>query len=166
MICTVTYDTATHKIVPIEPTELMINDGEVFASNATLCYRDMIEAAPEYKESENPLDTPLPCDIKVGHGTIGKGCKLSTLVLRMNVLYNLAMKNNSAIAPDPRMNEPWTEEERKDLRTAVAEIFNWKQEPIKAMICRRCGSDRFKEPCKQSGFGCPMVATAHNKESE
>ena len=50
---TVTYDDSTHKIVPIEPTELMINDGDVFASNATLCYRDMIAAAPEYQEPKS-----------------------------------------------------------------------------------------------------------------
>jgi hypothetical protein len=43
------FDRSTHKIVPIEPTDLMINEGECFASNATLCYRDMIAAAPEYQ---------------------------------------------------------------------------------------------------------------------
>lgn len=53
-----------------------------------------LNVIPEpYQEPENPLDMPLPCDVKVGHGTIKKGCKLSTLVLRMNVLYDLAMKN-------------------------------------------------------------------------
>ena len=46
---TVTFDPATHKVVPIEPTELMVNDGEVFASSAALCYRDVITAAPEYQ---------------------------------------------------------------------------------------------------------------------
>jgi hypothetical protein len=43
------FDRTTHKIVPIEPTDLMINEGEFFASNSTLCYRDMIAAAPEYQ---------------------------------------------------------------------------------------------------------------------
>lgn len=114
---TITYDTTTHKLVPIEPTEIQIQQGCLsqtigeFVSyegwwNAHSSavsrrirnliakdYRAMIAAAPEYQEPENPLDTPLPCDIKVGHGAIGKGCKLNTLVLRMNALYDLAMKN-------------------------------------------------------------------------
>lgn len=38
----------------------------------------------------NPLDTPLPCDITVGHGTMRKGVKLGTLVIRMRVLYQMA----------------------------------------------------------------------------
>lgn len=103
---TITFDDSTHKLVPLEPDHVMVS--------AALCGRMMpqscdviarirqqmksdlaaaIAAAPEYQEPENLLDTPLPCDIKVGHGTIGKGCKLSTLVLRMNTLYDLAMKN-------------------------------------------------------------------------
>lgn len=38
----------------------------------------------------NPLDTPLPCDITVGHVTMRKGVKLGTLVIRMRVLYQMA----------------------------------------------------------------------------
>jgi hypothetical protein len=34
------------------------------------------------------------------------------------------------------------------------------QEPVKTMICKRCGADRFKEHCKQPDVGCPMVVTA------
>lgn len=41
-------------------------------------------------QSADPLDTPLPCDITVGHGTMRKGVKLGTLVLRMKVLYSMA----------------------------------------------------------------------------
>lgn len=44
------------------------------------------------QEPANPLDMPLPCDIRVGHVTIGKGCKLSALVRRMNVLYEMAQR--------------------------------------------------------------------------
>jgi hypothetical protein len=55
---TVTFNPLTHKIVPIEPTDLMINEGEFFASNSTLCYRDMIAAAPEYQDSQwMPIET-------------------------------------------------------------------------------------------------------------
>lgn len=43
----------------------------------------------------DPLDTPLPCDITVGHGTMRKGVKLRTLVHRMKVLYQLATGFNA-----------------------------------------------------------------------
>jgi len=76
MIRTATYDTATHKIVPIEPSPEQIesmgdslttdangdfpiladilNGGGVNDANAVLtqAYKDAIAAAPEYKESE------------------------------------------------------------------------------------------------------------------
>ena len=38
----------------------------------------------------DPMDWPLPCDVTVGHGTMRKGVKLSTLVRRMKVLYKMA----------------------------------------------------------------------------
>jgi hypothetical protein len=38
----------------------------------------------------DPMDWPLPCDVVVGHCTIGKGVKLRTLVLRMKGLYQMA----------------------------------------------------------------------------
>lgn len=38
----------------------------------------------------DPLDTPLPCDITVGHVTIGKNCPLRALVHRMQALYSLS----------------------------------------------------------------------------
>lgn len=43
-------------------------------------------------EPVDPMDWPLPCDVTVGAGTIKKGCKLSTLVVRMKVLHEMAMK--------------------------------------------------------------------------
>lgn len=39
---------------------------------------------------DDPMDWRLPCSVTVGHGTIGKGCKLRTLVMRMQVLYEMA----------------------------------------------------------------------------
>jgi len=39
---------------------------------------------------EDPMDWRLPCSVTVGHGTIGKGCKLRTLVMRMQILYEMA----------------------------------------------------------------------------
>lgn len=46
-------------------------------------------------EPSDPLDWPLPCDVTVGHGTIGKGVKLRTLVLRMKTLYKMATGNDA-----------------------------------------------------------------------
>ena len=47
------------------------------------------DAAPVAQPGD-PMDWPLPCDITVGHGTMRKGVKLSTLVRRMKVLYKMA----------------------------------------------------------------------------
>lgn len=38
----------------------------------------------------DPMDWPLPCDVKVGHMTMCKGVKLRTLVTRMKVLHETA----------------------------------------------------------------------------
>ena len=51
---------------------------------------------------DDPMDWPLPCDVKVGHGTIGKGCKLRTLVARMHVLYNMAQESLPKVTPEMR----------------------------------------------------------------
>lgn len=39
---------------------------------------------------DDPMETPLPCDVTVGHVTIRKGVPLRTLVARMKVLYEMA----------------------------------------------------------------------------
>lgn len=39
---------------------------------------------------------PLPCDIKIGHVTHGKGTKLRTLVMRMRLLYDMAQAQKPA----------------------------------------------------------------------
>jgi len=44
----------------------------------------------------DPMDWPLPCDVTVGHGTIGRGCALRTLVGRMSVLYDMAVERSGA----------------------------------------------------------------------
>lgn len=113
-LSTVTYDDSTHKICPIEPTESMCREyylGQRIHGfwNCYPVYVRTIAAAPEYKEPENPLDTPLPCDIRIGAGTIKKGSKLSVLVARMNVLYQLAMKTQLGIG-EPANQEPTKDE--------------------------------------------------------
>lgn len=64
---------------------------------------DAMLAASEPKKSEleDPLDTPLPCDIKVGAGTIKKGCKLRTLVARMEVLNGIVADSLRPKSKDP-----------------------------------------------------------------
>ena len=52
----------------------------------------------------DPMDWPLPCDVAVGHGTIRKGCKLRTLVLRMQVLYDLSQKVEMAAPAAPAVD--------------------------------------------------------------
>jgi len=144
---TATYDDSTHVLLPkkasIEILERLAKEN-CSTTFATMCnYELIVSTASEYQEPENPLDMPLPCDIKIGAGTIKKGCKLSVLVHRMNVLYQMAMKTQLGITDKPEYKEP-----------------------IKEMICSRCGSDRFKEPCKRQDINCPMTGTAYNKESE
>ena len=39
----------------------------------------------------DPMQWTLPCDVKVGHVTIPKGCALNTLVTRMQVLYEMGV---------------------------------------------------------------------------
>lgn len=53
---TVTYDTATHKIVPLEATRPMMKHlYNLIDEDVETCkqaYRDVVAAAPEYKESD------------------------------------------------------------------------------------------------------------------
>lgn len=51
---------------------------------------DPLTGEPDNRPPSDPLDTPLPCDIKIGGGTIRKGCKLRTLVHRMEALHQAA----------------------------------------------------------------------------
>jgi len=44
-------------------------------------------------KKQDPLDAPIPCDIKIGHVNIRKGVPLRTLVNRMQVLYDMTQKN-------------------------------------------------------------------------
>jgi len=59
----------------------------------------LAQAAPA--APEDPMDWPLPCDVTVGHITIRKGCELRTLVLRMQVLYDLSQKVELAAPAAP-----------------------------------------------------------------
>lgn len=40
----------------------------------------------------DPLDMPLPCDIKIGHGTHRKGTSLRGLVMRARLLYDMVQE--------------------------------------------------------------------------
>jgi hypothetical protein len=65
----------------------------------------MVEAlkSAEAAKTSDPLDTPLPCDITVGAGTMRKGVKLKTLVARMQVLHKMAMYGKTGIDADVLM---------------------------------------------------------------
>ncbi|WP_236884597.1 hypothetical protein [Delftia tsuruhatensis] len=67
----------------------------------------------------DPMDWPLPCDVTVGHGTIRKGCKLRTLVLRMQVLYDLSRKVELAA---PASESPAQAPHNLTVSEAVAEF--------------------------------------------
>jgi hypothetical protein len=48
----------------------------------------------------DPMDTPLPCDVTVGHGTHRKGTKLRSLVRRMELLFDIAHAGWRDITPE------------------------------------------------------------------
>lgn len=61
---TITYDTATHKLVPREADEKMLNSAWVYLTDMTIdpvtdaeLYKAMIEVAPEYQEPEIDLES-------------------------------------------------------------------------------------------------------------
>ena len=63
--------------------------------------------------TNDPLDTPLPCDIHVGHVKLRKGVALRVLVMRMETLNKLAQE---AVAHEARIAtlEQQLEDARKD----------------------------------------------------
>lgn len=75
-------------VATIEPTE----DPAVASRRAELCALAMADAE---RQLADPLDTPLPCDVVVGHGTMRKGVPLRALVTRMKVLYEMATGQNA-----------------------------------------------------------------------
>lgn len=48
----------------------------------------------------DPMDWPLPCDVKVGAGTNKKGTKLRVLVMRMETLHRMAMAALPPLTPE------------------------------------------------------------------
>lgn len=50
----------------------------------------------------DPMDWPLPCDVTVGAGTIKKGCKLRTLVSRMESLHRMAVEGLPKVTQEQR----------------------------------------------------------------
>lgn len=47
----------------------------------------------------DPMDWPLPCDVKVGHGTNAKGTKLRSLVARTQALYDTVQASQAVAQP-------------------------------------------------------------------
>lgn len=106
-------------LVPVEPTAQMLtagsNDLRLGGSVGTLtraaeCYRAMLAEAPKAPQQAapttpaDPLDWPLPCDIKAGGVTIRKGCPLRTVQTRLQVQSEgaaLLFKKIRALSPQP-----------------------------------------------------------------
>lgn len=82
-----------------------------------------------------PMDWPLPCDVKVGHGTIRKGCSLRTLVKRMQVLYDMATSHQH----DGTLSEAASALEARDR-----EIGRLRDESLR-VAGERMGDDAFIE---------------------
>lgn len=80
----------------------------------------------------DPMDWPLPCDVTVGHGTMCKGVPLSTLVLRMKLLYEMATGNN---ADDVANRTPEQNTALADaFRTRVAAVRKHDEQLIRQMV--------------------------------
>lgn len=52
--------------------------------------RALLAAQEPRPEPDDPLDWPLPCDVKIGHGTHKKGTTLRSLQIRANAIYEMA----------------------------------------------------------------------------
>lgn len=101
MIRTVTYDTATHKIVPIEPTEAMIIakpkpagiEGQSCHSqirNADIRkYQAMVKAAPEYQEPDRSKRLKAALKSYIGCLKLSKSSMESLLPLKIGRLEDL-----------------------------------------------------------------------------
>ena len=61
--------------------------------------RDAVKEALAKQEHGDPLDMPLPCDVKVGHVNIRKGVALRILCARMQVLYEMAQSKQEQGEP-------------------------------------------------------------------
>lgn len=122
-----------YSLTAIAPDHYWGNERSAFSDAYARCGQDLtklrdmlsaeappLAAAPQAPAApEDPMDWPLPCDVTVGHGTIRKGCKLRTLVLRMQVLYNLAQKVELA---EPASESPAQAPHSLTVSEAVAEF--------------------------------------------
>lgn len=70
---------------PMQPNYLVLSLG-----NQIDTLRRLISEQEQSSIPKDPMDTPLPCDVTVGHVIIRKGVALRTLVARMQVLYDMA----------------------------------------------------------------------------
>jgi len=70
----------------------------------------------------DPMDTPLPCDVTVGHGTMRKGVALRTLVTRMKVLYEMATGNNADEVANRTLEERQRLFEQSELGTLTSKV--------------------------------------------
>lgn len=95
----------------------------------------------------DPMDMPLPCDVKVGHGTMRKGVPLRTLVARMKVLYEMATGENADKVAGRTLQQ------RQELfqSSTLAAVAGHDAQP-----CRDCAD--FGPICPSSGRPCGTPA--------
>jgi hypothetical protein len=68
--------------------------------------RSVLDTQAPAAPPPDPMETPLPCDVTVGHGTMRKGVPLRALVARTKVLYEMALGEKAddvaALTPEQR----------------------------------------------------------------
>lgn len=120
------------------------------------CETRVLPTGPRQPEPPDPLDMPLPCDIKIGHGTHSKGTTLRTLVNRTQMLYDMAHEQPLVTTPtiadvrrtisDIRLNQLQELLER-GRPTGLRQAVRLTKDEIKAacakiaeQVARNCGS--------------------------
>lgn len=69
----------------------------------------------------DPLDTKLPCDIKIGHGTHKKGTTLRSLQTRAQAIYDMAAEHASRLQSELQRKKCVPHKLLADLDAAIAQ---------------------------------------------
>jgi hypothetical protein len=135
-------DAAEARGIRVDAARASIARAEMFSLNQG--------AAPE--APTDPMDTPLPCDVKVGGGTHRKGTSLRCLVARMQMLHRAAFGDppspeeaarNLAVLQGAAPSAPAPLPEAQALREALAELVACKdlKEAVYGGVICKTGED-------------------------
>ncbi len=131
-----------------DPRKALESRPETYATEAEGdAYTDgWFDSERHYKalQPADPMDWPLPCDVTVGHGTMRKGVKLRTLVLRMKSLYEMATGENADEVAGRSLGE------RKAMLGAwQAQVDDgWRLVPIEPTIAMLANAERVLDKWK------------------